>query len=124
MQPQQRQEWSEYDKMMFASIMNVPGLDEQQKEWLATCNPRPKQEWSEKDKEYINDLTAYFDGCSLQHVTSDIILWLESLKDRYTWKPSEEQMRVLDLAIRCGINRGTTEESTLVLLFNDLKKLK
>ena len=65
----------------------------------------------------------YIDGC---------ISWAKALISRVgceancttMWRPSEEQMRVLDLAIRCGINRGTTEETTLVSLFNDLKKLK
>ena len=58
-----------------------------------------KLAWSEKDKEYINDLIAYFDGGSLQHVTSDVILWLKSLKDRYTWKPSEMQLDTIEQII-------------------------
>lgn len=86
-------------------------------------------EWSEEDEELmkwsINNLTELKDRFGEEYgKVGDCINWLKSLKGRYTWKPTAEQMRVLDLAIRCGINRGTTEETTLVSLFNDLKKLK
>jgi hypothetical protein len=50
--------------------------------------------------------------------------WLKSLKERYTWKPSEEQMKALGIAIRCGIQLGTWEETALKDLIEQLKKLK
>ena len=51
-----------------------------------------------------------------------------TLRDNYKkcnsrWKPSEEQIKALGIAIRCGIQLGTWEEDTLNSLRNDLKKL-
>ena len=77
-----------------------------------------KSVWSEEDERRFNNIFTLLEELPLSQN------WLKSIKYRSQWKPSEEQMRVLDLAIRCGINRGTTEETTLVSLFNDLKKLK
>ena len=59
--------------------------------------------WSEEDENIINRLLAIcvgakryrqFAGCSQDDVTK-YQTWLKSLKDRYTWKPSDEQMDVI-----------------------------
>ncbi len=103
-------------------------------EWLRILKdrvqPQPKQEWSKEDEEHImaidlavNRCDGKWDCCGEKCPISEHSPWLKSLKERYTWKPSDEQLRVLDLAIRCGINRGTTEETNLISLYNDLKKL-
>ena len=87
-------------------------------------------EWSEDVEsaiELLNDMAEEQEEDSCPHNAKDLrkaAHYLESCRPQSRWKPSEEQMRVLDLAIRCGINRGTTEETTLVSLFNDLVKLK
>jgi hypothetical protein len=49
--------------------------------------------------------------------------WLKSLKDRYIWKPSDEQMKALSNA---GNSFRPFEEGHKVLwsLYNDLKKLR
>ena len=88
--------------------------------------------WSEEDERILNciieDIVDTIDDSATdageRSLLEKEVKLLKSLKDRYAWKPSDEQMRVLDLAIRCGIYRGTTEETTLISLFNDLKKLK
>jgi len=51
-------------------------------------------EWSEEDKNRINRLIAYFEDKESFTAEDDIVYanWLKSLKDRYTWKPSKEQM--------------------------------
>ena len=49
-------------------------------------------------------------------------MWLKSLKDRYTWKPSDEQMVALQKAIvdLCGKD----EHNIITGLYYDLKKLR
>lgn len=48
--------------------------------------------------------------------------WLKSFKEKYTWKPSDEQMSALDDVI--DVYNGYPEFDSLVSLKNDLKKLK
>ena len=40
------------------------------------------------------------------------------------WKPSDEQIKALDIALRTGIQIGTWEEEALKSLKEQLKKLK
>lgn len=83
-----------------------------------------KPAWSEEDEKYVKDLADYFTGVtSLKHAEEDIADWLKSLKDRYTWKPSGEQMKALDIAIRAGIQLGSWEETALTELLTKLKAL-
>ena len=53
----------------------------------------------------------------------EILTWLKSLKDRYTWKPSDEQMASITCAVR-KMKESVCYDSELVSLFNDLKKLR
>ena len=123
-----------YNQIKYNSSECIPTVKEiisKLKSLKDRVQPQVKQEWSEEDKEIIDYLIDYLESeldssytdLDKETFTKEINL-LKSLKNRYAWRPSDEQMRVLDLAIRCGINRGTTEETTLVSLFNDLKKLK
>lgn len=52
-----------------------------------------------------------------------LVSWLKSLKDKYTWKPSDEQMEVL-LSEVTGWKKGCSKQIVLESLYNDLKKLK
>lgn len=135
-------EWSDEDYVMQRAALEIlmaspklvssTILKESVIVWLKSIKeriqPQPKQEWSEEDEDMRDDIIRYLKRLSGDMVSPNQpyqkeIQWLKSLRTQTTWKPSGEQMRVLDLAIRCGINRGTTEETTLVSLFNDLKKL-
>ena len=49
--------------------------------------------------------------------------WFKALRPQNTWKPSDEQMKALDIAIRCGIQLGSWEERALKSLKEQLKKL-
>lgn len=53
--------------------------------------------------------------------------WLKSLRPQTTWKPSEEQMKVLEFFIpyvtECNIVLQKSKD-TLLSLLSDLKKLK
>jgi len=132
--------WSEEDERNLQGIIDeieanknhAPDYDVATYDRFLSClkslkdrvQPQPKQEWSEEDEQYLEDTLNLLEGHRSKNTYGDVVEWLKELKERYAWKPSSEQMRVLDLAIRCGINRGTTEETTLVSLFNDLKKLR
>ena len=77
-----------------------------------------KPAWSEEDEETMSGLLSF-----LLINTSDQWTnygnWLKSLKERYTWKPSDEQMEALDEAVHGKIS----ESNALWYLYNDLKKL-
>ena len=49
-------------------------------------------EWSEYDEKIVKDIIATIDTLYYHGMVN----WLKSLKDRYTWKPSEEQIEALE----------------------------
>ena len=95
------------------------------------------RKWGEEDDTIIsrilcicNDFKKSFEisPASAKVVQKDIDKidnWLKSLNplSRWRWKPSEEQMKALDIAIRAGINPSTWEGTALRSLYDDLKKL-
>jgi hypothetical protein len=92
------------------------------------------KKWSEEDETMITDLSVivhtYFSeisGIPFKYDLSEdkIRTWLKSLKERYTWKPSDEQMAALKKTIRAS-NFGVDIErrAELECLFNDLEKLR
>ena len=83
-------------------------------------------EWSEEDELRINSsiehLQSTIDKIPKCYIPKEIVAdidWLKSLKQRYTWKPSEEQMDALNSA------RWNAPFNIEILdsLYNDLKKL-
>ena len=103
-----------------------------------------KPAWSEEDErlcscliedqenaldEVRNDKYGHSEIISdLKEMYRERIDWLKSLKDRYTWKPSDEQIKVCkevyaDLLSAKGFNLGTIN-SELNRLEEQLKKLK
>ena len=67
---------------------------------LASNEIKQKPAWSEEDEDYINDLIKYFSqNEKIENTKEDIVIWIKSLKDRYTWKPSEGQLECLGYAI-------------------------
>ena len=95
-----------------------------------------KPAWSEKDDEmldsiieevrYIGDFPDYptkeenelYDECLAK------VEWLKSLKERYTWKPSDEQMAALDDFIYAKCPNIEKHGAVVKSLYQDLKKLK
>ena len=83
-------------------------------------------EWSEEDEKMLNKILAVvtlyygYNGNVLdkQSCTS----FLKSLKDRYTWKPSDEQMEVLEELVEDNNQRYFY--TILRSLYEQLKKLK
>ena len=105
--------------------------------WEALCvvinyvkdrvQPQPKQEWSTCDEFTIKILNTVCDeylkistykGTEFRHEIIDSQKWLKSLKERYTWRPSDEQMDALETAISAHSNYE------LCRLLEQLKKLK
>ena len=85
--------------------------------------------WNEEDETKIKNIITFLQSPALcciesnKGIIEESIKYLKDIKYRCSWKPTEEQMRILNLAIKCGIQLGTQEEIILVSLFNDLKKL-
>ena len=77
-----------------------------------------KSFWSEEDENRfqscLNILQAEPLLGNVERIDAN---WLKSLKDRYTWKPSEEQIEAL-------LNILPSGNQQLFSLYNDLKKLK
>ena len=67
-------------------------------------------------------------GEPLEDEAKEMIAWLKSLKERYTWKPSDEQMGALNLAIgeanSVDTAAGYEIAEILTSLYEQLKKLK
>ena len=86
---------------------------------------KQKPAWSEDDKYNHNIILYLLNNECVGGVDKRIAIeWFKSLKDRYTWKPSEEQMKALEIAIRCGIQLGIWEEDALKSLVEQLNKLR
>lgn len=83
--------------------------------------PQPKQEWSEKDERMFKSTIALIETLEDYNKApdgfGDVKFWLKFLKERYTWKPSDEQTEALSIAM-CGVN------DPLFSLYQDLKKLR
>lgn len=88
-------------------------------------------EWSEEDEKHIHSIISTIECCKAQYKEAIAVIeqydsdldWLKSLKDRYTWKPSDEQMDAL-LSEVTAWTKGCPKQIVLESLYNDLKKLK
>ena len=93
--------------------------------WLESFKPQLKQEWSEEDKKRVNRISDFIwknrkgDTDEIYQQEQDVN-WIKSLKDRYTWKPSEKQINALSdvLSIK------DIKYDVLSELLKCLKKLK
>lgn len=79
-----------------------------------------KSAWSEEDKTMVEDIIEAIDTQYAVTDYNEMVNWLKSLKDRYTWKPSDEQMEALANACDGKI----LNLDYLNSLYQDLKKLK
>ena len=81
-------------------------------------------EWSEEDEYCRHQLIVFCENCMVQDAGAKRCAhWLKSLKDRYTWKPSDEQIRPLEYTIDY-FKKKKIDTAYLTSLYNDLKKLK
>ena len=82
---------------------------------------QPKEKWCDKDERMLDRLIAYFE--KQVALTDDdnprYANWLKSLRPQNTWKPSDEQMQILNKYA----DQNNHDGYILTLLYNDLKKL-
>lgn len=89
-----------------------------------------KPAWSEEDEKMCQETIDWFEKkcfpCALENdnPARKSIKWLKSLKDRYTWKPNDKQMLVLELASKYDRVFAPEQIDILIDLKNQLKKLK
>ena len=126
--------WSKEDASLCARIQGIlsvckshsllsPDLYKEMCDWLKLLKDKvqPKQEWSEKDKSMMESILSKL--YSDENVNSDEYYkyhhWFKSLKEKYTWKPSDEQMKRLK-----GTINSLPHQEVLYSLYQDLKKLR
>ena len=94
---------------------------------------KQKSSWSEDDEKMkdliisvleVNHSKGIFKVGLRAIRTEEIVSWLKFLKQRYTWKPSKEQMDAMQMAVSYfGYSWISKEQELLESLYNDLKKL-
>lgn len=103
--------------------------------YLEKQKERKPADWSEEDESHLNYITCHleylrdydksYQGYEDKSILLRDIAWLKSLRSRPkisdNWKPSEEQMDTLQIAYK--EMRNIEMRSTLLSLYNDLKKL-
>ena len=104
--------------------------------YLLSLIPQKPAAWSEEDKRNLNWVINVWNrlrrGGDAQTTPSQMEYlenFLKSLKDRYTWKPSDEQIGALEHFVRSIAESGfaspyDSNTKLVYSLFNDLKKLK
>ena len=120
------------------SIIYTDSLKEKLYDWLKSLRPQSKQEWSEEDekvwKELIEEVKDQLDSVpspdcrdkedekALKQLTRWLV-WLQFLKERYFWKPSDEQIEILDMVLT---NESMDDNIARILreLREQLKKLR
>lgn len=127
MQP--KQEWSEDDEERFQSCIKIlqtsDGYDTINTKWLKSLKDRmqPRQEWSEEDEDNLTDIFVAIDNFHTTNHKKELITFLKSIKERVNWKPSKEQMVVLNDIIING-HLSNANERILKGLQEQLKKLR
>ena len=152
MEKEQTAAWSEKDKEMSRFIGNAITADDSSvylkskgievidaHVWLDELKdrvqPQPKQEWSEEDETKLKSACALIRNTLIRNISlngnKDIIDstidWLKSLKGRYTWKPSDEQIKAVRLArafVMDNFDDNPTLSEILIELEKQLKKLR
>ena len=102
--------------------------------WLKSLKDRvrPKQEWSEEDKNMLQYAIEHFErqkrnyteGGNGKKAMQEFIDWLKSLKNRYAWKPSEEQIEAVRIAAEIGTANNSWAMGILESMYQQLKKLR
>ena len=108
-------------------------------DWLKSLQdrvqPQPKQEWSDEDEDYLFLLNSICKDAEEKYRNSPDVLvrkeianarnWLKSLRPHNRWKPSSEQIGLLQAIIN-EPNNATSESCQIVLkdILEQLKKLK
>ena len=83
-------------------------------------------EWSKEDEFFRQQLIIYCENCVQDTLAAKCVDWLKSLCPQPHWKPSEEQMAILEKVTEYYYNNWTgatiREQKTLASLYDDLQK--
>ena len=140
-QGEQTPAWSGEDERICQSIMDDTvqenQLDSKQINWIKSLKSRVQsQEWSEEDKSMYTRTLGVLGKCYMGQLPTKVEEELNWLKYRLKylilqnqWKPSEEQMKVLDEVLNFAANHENLYWNyyifgTLNNLIRQLKKLK
>lgn len=137
---QPQQEWSEEDETAYKRIVSyIPQHLTAESytaniKWLNSIKDRvqlqPKLEWSEEDEKNLKLLNEVIADSRLTATAANILSnWLKSLKPQTCWKPSEEQIKILNEILNFAANHESPYWNdyifgTLNNLIRQLKKLK
>ena len=93
------------------------------------CRLLPKEEWSEEDEVYLQDaLWCVKQASKVARGENDMGAcwsaerWLKSLRPQPHWKPSEEQMRWLESAVKLSTDKPYIH-GIIISLYEQLKRL-
>ena len=99
--------------------------------WLKKQGEQKPTDWSEEDEKILSDIIKDLVHPWNEFIPDrieDEIKWLKnrfkSLKGRYTWKPSKEQMEAMDNVIKPYCKGYGWDETPLGTLYNKLKELR
>lgn len=137
--------WSEEDEKRVHRISNFIWKNrkgdtdeiyqqEQDVNWIKSLKGRvrPKQEWSKEDETKMRAALAFikseFPKEGNEEIMEDTIEWLKSLRPQKQWKPSEEQIKILNEILNFAANHESPYWNdyifgTLNNLIRQLKKL-
>lgn len=133
--------WSEADIEMLDNCLGlIQEIDSTQEEqnWLKSLKDRfqlqPKQEWSKEDEkmwlQIINEMEAFKAKSSTifeKNIAQDKIDWLKSLKSQNKWKPTNDQLYILNWVANTLLNQDGIVEREAAKVLNEiheeLKKL-
>ena len=130
--------WSEEDERIYQSIIDDTvqenQLDDKQIDWLKSLKDKaqPKQEILEKLEEWLDEYVSDLADVDTASLICSFTNYLDgklpkSLRPQSTWKPSGEQIKVLEFFIpyvtKCSVVLQNSKD-TLLSLLSDLKKLR
>jgi len=122
--------WSEEDEAKLKSILfHIEDVENKDViDWFKSLKDRvqQKQEWSEEDIKMFVNIKACLRNANKDYSTE--LDWLKSLKERYAWKPSEEQMKALEHFVRSIGESGyaspyDNDTKLIYSLYEQLKQL-
>jgi len=101
-------------------------LEEQQKytAWLEKQGEQKTFEWSKEDEAFYQRLEQIVCKVDIEAFQGDIDLhsWLKSFRTQSHWKPTDEQMKVLNEVINFAADHGTMRWNDYI--YNVLKSLR
>lgn len=129
---QKHTEWNKDDEYYYGIIqyiLNNECVGKTDKEnainWFKSLKDRIQSnhtEWSKEDEKIYQSIMD--DTVQENQLDDKQINWLKYLKDKYSWNPSDEQMKALDNALSLAKNCGEESAFDLRTLYEQLKKLR